>query len=168
MSHWRLHLGLVLHFGVEFLVCVGWVELCDISQGGWFPSVAPSSSLVSKPSHVSWVTARVRVLIICEAFFVTKLYEKCHTKIFLLQVLPTTCGAQQLTSSTLTITAQTRTWTNHYATISLPHHTTPTWWVTSWCHSPEWTCTPGSCRLAAAVSKVRGHFHSADNVLSWI
>lgn len=73
---------------------------------------------------------------------------------FSMQVLPTTCAAQPVTSSTLIITAWTRTWSSHYATISSPHHTTPTWWVTSWCHSPEWTCTPGCCRPAAAVSKV--------------
>lgn len=81
-----------------------------------------------------------------------------------LQGLPTTCAAQQLISSTLIITTWTRTWTNHYATISLPPHTTPTWQVTSWCHSPGWTCTPGCCRLAAAVSKVRGHAHSVSSI----
>lgn len=88
-----------------------------------------------------------------------------HQNFFFLQVLPTTCAAPQVTSSTLIITVWTRTWSSHYATISLPHHTTPTWWGTSWCHSPEWTCTPGCCRPAAAVSKVSMFAHCHHSFL---
>lgn len=77
------------------------------------------------------------------------------TKTFILQVLQTTCGVLQVTSSTLSTTRWTRTWRSLCVTTSLLHHTTPTWQETSCCLSLEWKCTPMFSRPAVAVWRVR-------------
>lgn len=74
---------------------------------------------------------------------------------FFLQVLPTSWGVLQVTSSTPSTIRWTRTWRSLWVTTSFPPHTTPTWQETSCSLSLEWKCTPMFSRQAVAVWRVR-------------